>query len=49
MATVPRLIRCVAVVARCEARTPAGLQRICVLMKKAITAHPQVGDFEWEY
>ncbi|WP_242839639.1 phosphomannomutase/phosphoglucomutase [Desulfofundulus thermocisternus] len=36
-------------VARCEARTPEGLQRICDLMKKAITAHPRVGDFEWEY
>ncbi|RKO68141.1 hypothetical protein D7024_08320 [Desulfofundulus salinus] len=36
-------------VARCEARTPEGLQRICNLMKKAITGQPQVGDFEWEY
>jgi len=36
-------------VARCEARTPEGLQRICRLMKEAITAYPQVGDFEWEY
>nr|WP_310795010.1 hypothetical protein [Desulfofundulus thermocisternus] len=36
-------------VARCEARTPEGLQRICDLMKKVITGQPQVGDFEWEF
>lgn len=36
-------------VARCEAKTPAGLQRICGEMKKVISAQPHVGNFEWEF
>lgn len=36
-------------VARCEARTPAGLQRICGIVKEALRRYPEVGDFEWEY
>lgn len=36
-------------VARCEARTPAGLARICRLMKEALQHFPEVGAFEWEY
>jgi len=36
-------------VARCEARTPAGLERICEIMKEALREYPQVRDFEWEY
>ncbi|KUK40551.1 MAG: Phosphomannomutase [Clostridia bacterium 62_21] len=88
MATVPRLIRCVAVVARlvehfrkdydvidvdgarvlfgdgwglvrasntqpvlvarCEAKTPEGLGRICLFMREALLA-AGVADFEWEF
>jgi len=36
-------------VARCEARTPEGLQRICAKMKEALGSFPEVEDFEWEY
>lgn len=36
-------------VARCEARTPAGLERICAIMKDAIRQNEEVGDFEWEF
>ena len=36
-------------VARCESSTPAGLQRINGIMKDALKAFRQVGDFEWEY
>ncbi|MGB9904495.1 MAG: phosphomannomutase, partial [Desulfotomaculales bacterium] len=36
-------------VARCEAKIPEGLRKICALMKEAITAKPGVGDFEWEF
>ena len=36
-------------VARCEAKTPAGLERICEIMKEALRQCPQVGDFEWEF
>ena len=37
------------VVARCEARSPAGLERICGIMKEALWQCPEVVDFEWEY
>lgn len=36
-------------VARCEAKTPEGLERICGIMKEALRQFPEVGDFEWEY
>jgi phosphomannomutase/phosphoglucomutase len=36
-------------VARCEAKTPQGLDEICAIMKSAIKRHKEVGDFEWEY
>lgn len=36
-------------VARCEAKTPQGLERICTIIKSAIRQHKEVGDFEWEY
>jgi phosphomannomutase/phosphoglucomutase len=36
-------------VARCEAKTPAGLERICRVIKGALQEYPEVGDFEWEY
>jgi phosphomannomutase/phosphoglucomutase len=37
-----------ALVARCEAKTPEGLQKICDQMKGAIVQHPEVDDFQWE-
>ena len=36
-------------VARCEARTPAGLERICGIMMGALEQYPEVGKFNWEY
>ncbi|GBF33912.1 phosphomannomutase [Desulfocucumis palustris] len=36
-------------VARCEAKTEEGVQRICSLMKEALKEFPEVEDFEWEY
>lgn len=36
-------------VARCEAKTREGLQRISAVMKKALSDFPEVEDFEWEY
>jgi len=36
-------------VARCEARTPEGLQRICKTMQQALEEFPEVEHFEWEY
>jgi phosphomannomutase/phosphoglucomutase len=36
-------------VARCEAKTDEGLERICKIMKQAILQFPEVGDFEWEF
>lgn len=36
-------------VARCEAKTPEGLERICGIMKEALRQCPEVGNFEWEY
>ncbi|KJS16082.1 MAG: phosphomannomutase [Peptococcaceae bacterium BRH_c4b] len=36
-------------VARCEAKTPARLEEITGIMKDAMTAQPEVGNFEWEY
>jgi phosphomannomutase/phosphoglucomutase len=36
------------VVARGEAKTPAGLARICGIMKEALRQCPEAGDFEWE-
>lgn len=36
-------------VARCEAKTPERLQRICAVMKEAMGEFPEVEDFEWEY
>ncbi|SFR03678.1 phosphomannomutase/phosphoglucomutase [Desulfoscipio geothermicus] len=36
-------------VARCEAKTPEGLERICAIMKEALQKFPQVGEFEWEF
>ena len=36
-------------VARCEANTEAGLQRISGIMKDVLKGFPQVGAFEWEY
>ncbi len=36
-------------VARCEARTPEGLQRICAVMKEALSQFPEVAAFAWEY
>lgn len=36
-------------VARCEARTPEGLEHICDVIKKALKQYPEVSDFEWEY
>jgi len=36
-------------VARCEARTPEGLQRICAVMKEALGQFPEVAAFAWEY
>lgn len=36
-------------VVRCEATTPEGLERITGIMKQALSAFPEVGEFEWEY
>ncbi len=36
-------------VARCEARTPEGLARICEIMREALGGFPAVEKFEWEY
>ena len=36
-------------VARCEARTQEGLQRICETMQKALAGYPEVEKFKWEY
>ncbi|NPV72676.1 MAG: phosphomannomutase/phosphoglucomutase [Pelotomaculum sp.] len=36
-------------VARCEAKTPDGLKKICDEMKKVISSQPHVGNFEWEF
>jgi phosphomannomutase/phosphoglucomutase len=36
-------------VARCEAKTPARLEEIAGIMKDAMTAQPEVGNFEWDY
>ncbi len=38
-----------ALVARCEAKTPEGLRKICSIVKEAVARHPEVGDFDWEY
>ncbi len=35
-------------VARCEAKTPTGLEQICGIMKQAMLQYPEVGDFDWE-
>jgi phosphomannomutase/phosphoglucomutase len=35
-------------VARCEAKTPEGLEQICGIMKQAILQYPGVGGFDWE-
>ena len=35
-------------VARCEAKTEEGLQKICAIIKNAIRQQ-EVGDFDWEY
>ena len=36
-------------VARCEAKTPEGLQRICETMQKALAGYPEVEQFRWEW
>lgn len=36
-------------VARCEAKTPKGLQRICDTMQEALAGFPEVENFKWEY
>lgn len=36
-------------VARCEAKSEEGLQRICAVMQETLNKYPQVGRFEWEY
>jgi phosphomannomutase/phosphoglucomutase len=36
-------------VARCEGKTPAALAAIAAEMKDALSAFPEVGEFEWEY
>ncbi|MCF8012631.1 MAG: phosphomannomutase/phosphoglucomutase [Clostridiales bacterium] len=36
-------------VARCEAQDQESLERICNIMKKALTGFPEVSDFDWEY
>jgi len=36
-------------VARCEAKSPEGLQRICSVMREALEKFPQVEQFEWDY
>ncbi|MEW6524463.1 MAG: hypothetical protein AB1445_13070 [Bacillota bacterium] len=35
-------------VARCEAKTPEGLRKICSIVKEAVARHPEVGVFDWE-
>jgi phosphomannomutase/phosphoglucomutase len=35
-------------VARCEAKTPEGLEQICDTMKQAMLQYPEVGVFDWE-
>lgn len=35
-------------VARCEAKTEEGVQRICSIMKEAMKEFPEVAEFEWE-
>jgi len=37
-----------AIVARCEARTPEGLERIKAALGEALAAHPEVGPVRWE-
>lgn len=36
-------------VARCEAKTEEGMQRICSIMKEALKEFPEVEEFEWEF
>lgn len=36
-------------VARCEAKTQEGLQKICSILKVALGKFAEVDDFEWEY
>jgi len=36
-------------VARCEAKTSAGLTRICEIMQEALGRFPVIEKFEWEY
>lgn len=36
-------------VARCEANSQAGLERICAVMRESLEKFPQVGSFQWEY
>lgn len=36
-------------VARCEAKTQEGLDRICGIMKEALCRFPEVSDFQWEF
>ena len=36
-------------VARCEAKTPEGLQRICDTMQETLAGFPEVEKFKWEY
>jgi phosphomannomutase/phosphoglucomutase len=36
-------------VARCEAKTPEGLTRICRTMQEALAGFPEVEAFEWSY
>ena len=38
-----------ALVARCEAKTPEWLKRICAAVKEALGSFREVEDFEWEY
>jgi phosphomannomutase/phosphoglucomutase len=35
-------------VARCEAKTPEGLEQICSAMKQAMLQYPELGVFDWE-
>ncbi len=36
-------------VARCEAKTPEGLKRICDIMQEALAGYPEVEQFRWEW
>ncbi|OPY56612.1 MAG: Phosphomannomutase/phosphoglucomutase [Pelotomaculum sp. PtaU1.Bin035] len=36
-------------VARCEAKSPEGLERICKIMQEALGRFPEVERFEWDY